>query len=403
MNAVTSALTVLVLAGGLMVKIPISVMSTALFIAGSWAAAWFTFLTLRKAGHAVAGASAGFLMLLCPPLISLRGMETALYLGLLAASFYAVECRRYGAAGVLLGFAVLARPDAAVVAAAIVVWIVFRERAIPWRMALGAAVVLVPWVAVSIPLTGSILPSTLAAKVAQAESGYWSSFLSGTFFFPLKKGMVLWFLLALILGAVGILAAVRWRLASIVPLALGTVGLVIAYGVVLDVASYAWYVALPVFLLTWLAGCGAERLIKAPSARYARAGLAAALLAVAVVSAPQTPVMRPVRHEQAEVGAWLAANTPANATVAAAELGRIGVYSDRTMVDYLGLLDATALPYLKQSDWTWWVDELRPDYWVADRSPGFTPDERVLNSPVLDPAYVQVWETDHLLVFERRR
>ena len=240
-NAVTSALTVLLLAGGLMIKIPIFAASTALFIVGSWAAASFTFLTLRRAGHAVAGASAGFLLVLAPPLISLRGMETALYLGLLAAAFYVVECRRYMIAGVLLGLAVLARPDAAVVAAAAVGWLILRERAVPWRIGVGAAAVLLPWLAVVVPLTGSVLPSTLEAKAAQAESGYWSGFLYGTFMFPLQKEMAFWFLLSLPLGAIGVFAAVRWRLTPLIPLVIGTLGLAIAYGVVLNVASYAWY------------------------------------------------------------------------------------------------------------------------------------------------------------------
>ena len=401
-NAVTSVLTVLLLAAALAIKIPIFVTSTALYIAGTWAAASFTYLTLRNVGHAVGGAAAGFLVVLAPPLISLRGMETALYLGLIAAAFYAVEGRRRLVAGILLGLAIMARPDAAVVAAAVVAWLVVWERAVPWRIGIGSCLVLLPWLAVTVPLTGSVLPSTLAAKVAQADSGYWQGFLYGTFFFPAQKSMALWFLLALPLGAIGVVAAVRWRLTPLVPLVLGTLGQAVAYGLVLEVASYAWYVALPVFLLAWLAGCGAERLVMARSTSTCRVAVGSGLLAAAVVSATLTPSMLPIRQEHVAVSEWLATNTAADATVAAAEIGRIGSFSDRTMVDYLGLLDRRAVPHVAQADWDWWVQELRPDYWVADGNAEFTPDAAVKSNPAFNAAYLPVMATEHLTVYQRR-
>jgi hypothetical protein len=79
------------------------------------------------------------------------------------------------------------------------------------------------------------------------------------------------------------------------------------------------------------------------------------------------------------------------------------MYSGRTMVDYLGLLDSTAVPHLEHSDWGWWVNTLHPDYWVAHRSPKFTPDEQVRNTPALTAAYVQVMTTEHLAVYQRRQ
>jgi hypothetical protein len=112
--------------------------------------------------------------------------------------------------------------------------------------------------------------------------------------------------------------------------------------------------------------------------------------------------MLPVRQEHAQVGAWLATNTPPHATVAAAEIGRIGSFSDRTMVDYLGLLDSAAVPHLKQADWSWWIEDIRPDYWVADGNPEFTPDDQVRNNPALGVGYVEVMATDHLIVYQRR-
>jgi hypothetical protein len=88
--------------------------------------------------------------------------------------------------------------------------------------------------------------------------------------------------------------------------------------------------------------------------------------------------------------------------VAAAEIGRIGSFSDRTMVDYLGLLDRRAVPHVAQADWDWWVQELRPDYWVADGNAEFTPDAAVKSNPAFNAAYLPVMATEHLTVYQRR-
>jgi hypothetical protein len=112
--------------------------------------------------------------------------------------------------------------------------------------------------------------------------------------------------------------------------------------------------------------------------------------------------MLPVRREHVAVSEWLATNTAADATVAAAEIGRIGSFSDRTMVDYLGLLDRRSVPHVAQADWTWWVQELRPDYWVADRNIQFTPDAAVQGDPAFNAAYAPVMATEHLMVYRRR-
>ncbi len=63
-------------------------------------------------------------------------------------------------------------------------------------------------------------------------------------------------------------------------------------------------------------------------------------------------------------GAWLAANTPPAATVGVTEVGIIGYFGQRPMIDFLGLLDAEVADALRQGDMSWTLYARQPDYLV---------------------------------------
>jgi hypothetical protein len=405
-NAVTSPLVVLLLAGPAALGLPVAVASGILFVAGTWTAAYCSYLTLGRSGHRLAGVATGVLVITAPPLLSLRGMESAVYLGLLAASLLALTVRRPLLLGVCLGLAVLARPDAALFVVAVVAWQLVRDRRIPWRTLTGGALVGLPWLAVSVPLTGGVLPSTLAAKVAQEDSGQWAGYVRGLALLPLEPGMTLWFALAVPVALLGILPALRDCRTALVPLAAAAVALVLAYGFVLDVASYPWYSALPVFLLTWFAGLGVETVGRLAPTHAARVVVAAALLAVLAGTAVQTPAMAGFRDQYAEAGRWIRAHSPEGATVAGSEIGRVGYFSEREMVDYLGLLDSQANEHVRRGEWDWWLDVYRPDFWVTYRpdSPAgnWVVETSVRDSAELAASYEPVMRTQDLVVFQRR-
>jgi hypothetical protein len=362
--------------------------------------------TLRRLGHPVAGLATGILLVTAPPLMSLRGMETSTYLALLAAGTLCLVIGRPALLGVCLGLAILARPDAALFAAAVVGWQLVRTRTVPWRTVVSAAGVLLPWAAVAVPLTGGLLPSTLAAKQAQAASEAWAGYVHGLAYLPLQPGMTLWFALAVPLALLGVKAALSDCLPALLPLVAATLGLVVAYGFVLGIASYPWYLALPVFTMIWFAGLGAEQALRLVRPTSGRAVVAAVLLGVVGVAALQVPEMKASRVQYEEVGTWLAAHAPEGATVAAAEIGRVGYFSDRTVVDYLGLLDERANEHVRTGNWRWWLDEYRPDYWMTFRPDGTEGNWKV-DATVRDDArfralYRPVMQTADLVVYERR-
>jgi hypothetical protein len=79
------------------------------------------------------------------------------------------------------------------------------------------------------------------------------------------------------------------------------------------------------------------------------------------------------------------------------EIGTIGWASDRRIVDWLGLLDRAALPYLRKGQLGWWADYYRPDYWIHFAF-GPTAANRVRAG---HHWYVRVHKSGFLLVYRR--
>jgi hypothetical protein len=81
------------------------------------------------------------------------------------------------------------------------------------------------------------------------------------------------------------------------------------------------------------------------------------------VTEPRSAVLPGVQmlsYQQA--GRWLAANTPENATVGVADVGLIGYYSQRSMIDFWGLLDRDVAGALARGDLVWALYHYQPDY-----------------------------------------
>jgi hypothetical protein len=76
-----------------------------------------------------------------------------------------------------------------------------------------------------------------------------------------------------------------------------------------------------------------------------------------------------------ELGRWLAANTPSQATVGALEVGIVGYYANRTMIGFAGLVQPEVARHLDagtsyQDSATWAIQAYQPDY-VALHRPAF--------------------------------
>ncbi len=81
-----------------------------------------------------------------------------------------------------------------------------------------------------------------------------------------------------------------------------------------------------------------------------------------------------VNGEMVAVGQWLQENTPTEALVAAHDIGAIGYFAERTILDLAGLIAPEGIPLLSDGDALLdYVQESDSDYLVT--APGWTYDK----------------------------
>jgi hypothetical protein len=451
-NAVSSPLMVLILAAFHIVGIPVTLASTILFASGMWAASFFVYLSLRQMEHEVGGAFAAVLVATSPLLASFRGMESALLLALISLTIYFAQHEWILPLGIAAGLAVLARPDTVIVLTPLLFLMAMRLRRRMAPALIATAAIVLAWMIASWGVLGSPLPSTLAAKVAQAESGMWPGFVTGAVrasHVAIVDALVLswlvmiaavalvvrrqtmtvvvlfavvWFVMPVALDSpsvflqptrswmllplvmLGIIFVLYQKLDLLSAILLGVLGLM-AFLTIANVAFYPWYSAVPAFFGLIMAGVGSEGLIRFVGKRsqlITSALVTLYLLLAVLIAWPNSETHSPSadRAEYPMIAEWLKSNTSPEATVAASEFGKLGLLSDREMVDFLGLLDSEAIPYVAKGDWNWWVGAYEPDYIVMGK--GWSETFLPIDQSWFGERYEPVLETPHHMIFARK-
>lgn len=326
---------------------------------------------------------AGLVLVLTWPLVwaAVSGMETLLFiaLGLTILVLYVQERPgREALLGLLCGWLILVRPDGLLLfllVGAGLVWRWFKERPTTnlggVARFLGATLLpLVPYFSFNLAVSGEVWPNTFYAKqaeyavlLARPFLGRFVSLLYLSLGGPEEgwRGIMAAHLLLLPGVVVAAVQAVRADLKA--RALLRTLPLLWAGG---HVFLYAWrlpvtyqhgrylWAALPVWILFGLAGwrvlLGRTR-DWGMSGRVARpvASLSFALLLVIFLFLGAQAYATDVGFIEGEMvltARWLAANTPPDAIVAAHDIGAIGYFAQRPLLDLAGLISPEVVPYL---------------------------------------------------------
>jgi hypothetical protein len=343
---------------------------------------------------------AGVVYLLSSALWLALGMETPLWIMLVLAAVWSAMRDHWLWAGLLIGLAVLTRPDAALPGALLAVTALgvtldrLNTRRHPWLPLVGyvgmAALPIILFGVWAWSLYGSPLPATLGAKGAQAVLGITGM---GAFVTP-------WDGLRLILRSLMLQSPLYIALGLLVIFGLagrmnGPVFIVVAWGalhllayMVMNVAPYRWYYAPLVPGMALLAAAGLDYLVRRLALRKVRFApyVVGAIAVFPLLAQAQTftriedqiqnggppDVMLPIVDWKAyqDVGEWLRDQTPPNARVGVAEVGQVGFYADRWMTDYLGLLQPDVASMIRRGDLYSWLAGYAPDYLVFQRFRG---------------------------------
>jgi hypothetical protein len=354
---------------------------------GAWLSATsFTLIALalydysRLHGQALAGWLAGYFFLTTPVILDVFGGEmlVLLALGLWAFVCYARGCRRTSV--VLLALATLVRPDGVLAAVVLFAYDALRSRRVPWREGLLFGAVVVPFALAAWIYYGSPLPMTLSSKIGQRESNLWLTFGRGMRewltarltqgvrgprfqFFALDPGTFCFWL------TVGVPALLFYRFWW---LPLSWIALFLVCYWRLKVPFYHWYAAPALVALAMMAASGVGGAVALAWLALPRMGTkpaaGAAIVLALAATGPGLPAATKGRWPipgiapYEEVGRWLQANTPADSSVAYYEIGYLGYYSRRRIIDPMGLLDPAIVPHVARRDFLWPYEHYRPTY-----------------------------------------
>ena len=420
--ATTSPLFALVLAG--FGRLSFDIPSAAYWISVlSLGAASFTLYRIAaRAGRPLVGLIAALLLVSSPDAVLTFGLESTLSLALLTGTIWLAEAGRLGWAGILLGLATLTRGDAVLLGAVLLAERVWRARRLPIRALAGWGSVTGLWGLGATWYFGWPLPVTLTAKVLQGQSSFWTQhFLSGLpqIWQDFHTGVTPLFWWFLPVWLVGLFEAVirdrRWLIWPIwAALYTGVYGL-------LHVPLYYWYYAPLLPALAVIGALGILRLadwLTAAAQRIwsvqTRPAAYRALAVVVLIGPPLVAQIQLARHWERlvpfpfvpsyrDLGRWLAQETPADASIGTLEVGLLGYYSGRQMVDFAGLLQPPTARHVARDDFLWAVETYQPDYvvWSPDR------DHWLTNSTQFAVDYPEIYRfanayLDPLIVSRRR-
>lgn len=330
-----------------------------------------TLLYFWHAGSPRAGVIASLVMALQALFLSALGMETTFVVALMLMTACAWLGKRKYLAVILAALLLLSRYDTAL-------WLLFlglevwrRERRLPWREAVGVATLTLPWFVFAYWRYGAIMPNSASAKIGQnvfmqvneATQSFIEVFVShiSNNLSPISTVIIV---LAALCGLWVILRHSHqhgWLLGWMI-------GYLAIYSA-LKVAPFPWYLVPPLAALIFVCSLGIGYLLGDTSS--ARSPVAArnlkllgggvgilsglALITSSWLGIDSSTGVRghPRWSEYHQAARWLADNTRQDATVATIEIGIIGYYSNRMILDTMGLVSRDIARHL-----TGWSDTL---------------------------------------------
>jgi hypothetical protein len=299
-------------------------------------------------------------------LLNTMSSETPLYIACCLATFAFYFRGNYPLTAIFSAAAVLIRPDGILIPALLCADYLIRnhrsQRPVPWKSIGLFAAVTVPWFMFLWVYFGSPIPATLAAKQNQGSMAISSKFSEGiidigrTYLDSWYSWLQIW--LAVFGFVFFPLRAKEWAVFLLWPV------IYFAGYSLLGITTYFWYYAplVPGFIV--LTGLGITALthglgsllgrrgISNTTARILSKGLPVILLLVMAIpmginayDASQEIDPRYSIYRKASI--WLQRNTPPGSLVGTLEVGVIGYYSERPMVDFAGLLQPPVAAFLQ--------------------------------------------------------
>ncbi len=336
----------------------------------------------RRIAGRVTGIGGALLLTFAPLLVIAFSMESYLYVTLILASMDAYVGGRYRLAGVLIGFTTLVRGDAVLMGAGMLIYDLVARRRLYWRLIIPAVSIPAGWYLFAILYYGSPFPATLQAKTAQGEFdwlgqhflsgflGYWNIWVedySPVFYlFPLLiilgLGCAIWkehlWLILIARDVLYITAFIglgvtfaEWYYAPIMP----GLALITARGIQVVVDGIT---NLTIRILNGRAQF-LPRLISVSVATILILTLLSATYPVTADIVAANPDWKAKAYPDA--ARWITQNTNSAANLATIDIGHLGYWSKRPIIDIVGLAQPDIAPHIAEGDFGYAIREYEPD------------------------------------------
>jgi hypothetical protein len=340
-------------------------------------------MILKKFGLNFASWYGLILYSLFPAVINTTSSETPLYIALGLFSIYFFIEEKHIPSSILSGLLVITRPDGVLLPFILVLYYFSKEKKINFKFIIGAGIIICLWFGFAWFYFGNPLPVTLMVKQSQGEMAISQLFPAG--FIGLLKNYaqnkVYW--IYFIISLLGIAKLSKKQYLPLWIIVSWNALYFLAY-TVLGVTRYFWYYAplVPTFVL--LSALGFEWLshLKNPKFRYLTYLLILfATISFQFIGLRNLSTNKDKRIEiYKEIGTWISDNTPPESKIGVLEVGIIGFYSDRTMVDFAGLIQPDVAKQMKntstyQETSIWAINMSQPDFVILHEN--FLTDENL--------------------------
>jgi hypothetical protein len=289
-----------------------------------------------------------------PLLLSCLGSETPLYIALCLACFVFYWRSNYTLTAVFCALAVLTRPDGVLVPVILAAdFLLSRRRPIPWKPILIFCLLALPWFIFAWVYFGDPIPATLAAKQRQGMMAISQGFGAGlltvirtyyqTWYYAILAGFACLGIAYLFLHSRRWWSFIAWPVIYFIAFML------------LGMTRYFWYYATLLPGLIVLVGMGLtsmDQIIEHMIAKASnlnsltrnlrRFAIISLLVILGIFQAAQLITLSengdPRYKIYRAVGIWIRNHSLSDASVGALEVGIMGYYSERPMIDFAGLI-----------------------------------------------------------------
>lgn len=328
----------------------------------------------------------------------LGGMETPVQILLiLLLALFEVHSQASKISAVILGLLLLCRPDSLLIVAVIFAFWLFSSKARPFilRNLLIIALITMPWIIYALQTFGTIIPSSLISKFTIRQSGIINveSFVDE--YFPFVN--VLPFIFAIcILGAVNL-----WRESHKFRPFLVWIPIYYVSFWLGNAPDFAWYYVPPLVFVPVILNRGLMTLAEQiPTARRSVAMPALVLITTAIwinANLVNTQGLRDSPHPERvhkTLGLFLHDYANAQDVIAAGEVGMLSYYSDRQVLDLLGLTSPEVLKWSVKKDYSGIIRHHNPRFvMVAGYDPSGLGYHEIKRLPFGDLDYL-IYEKD---------